>query len=226
MSRFHVEGSTLYYGDTTLGPSHLPVVDGRESGVRRYILPSHATITNLPVGDVVFWNGDWVVGVELKWAKDLVTSWRNRRLASEMRRLIEAVDVPCLATNFYGVEQEALASHGMTLQGLDKLRLDVVKLECLGVVLLERPRDAELMVYLERVATALRPKPSLLAAIAGNPKERKVLPRERVLMGVSGVGLGTAKKLLEKWGSAAEAISHWREWDVSKRVKAKEALDG
>ena len=210
---FRVSGDSLCYGDAVLGPRTALFVDSGElkgavDGIVRLNTPHRI--------DMVFCAGERVVGVECKLPQDLLSSHASKRLARQMRVLLDVVDVACLGLR-------GLPGGGFTAWA-QPLWNDLVRLQALGVVLLPLSSNdlyvpAQFAEYSEFLSGGRAP----LAAVAGTDKARRVSRGPGwFLKMLKGVGPVAAAKLHGKFGSTRAALNatadEWRELKVSQKV--------
>ena len=163
--------------------------------------------------DIMFTADGKTVGIESKKPDDLVSSARSRRLARQLRALMETVDVPCLM----------LRGGWPALDWKWEVPLDVyvvlVSAQMMGVVILPGPEEAALLVpWLEAYRPVLLGKAKARIALAGSDKKRP----PSLLRAIPGVGEKLEKKLLAAFGSVKEALlAGDKEW---KRAGAKQSV--
>ena len=160
--RYEVRSDGLYFGEGRLGPASALYVDQAElpsltpsEGVVRLRLPERV--------DWVFVAGKRVVGVEAKKPRDLVSSVREKRLARQLRTLLEVVDVVCL-----GLRQGHHDGGGYEDDVLEYL----VQAQICGVVLIWVPEsDSEVLASLARYRPWFEEgNRGALAALAGSDR--------------------------------------------------------
>lgn len=207
--RYHVESGKLYFADRCLGPAtSLYISSVEKQEVKEAMSGDGVRFCYLPYGDWIMANDKWVIGVESKKPIDMIRSWKSKRLAKQLRGLVNAVDVPCLAVDFDLFNMDwtyYFDSKEDEKIGLDKLRIDMVKLQMLGVKIFPRPEDREVVGFLAELRRLLLPTSGLLSVLSGSPKIRGT-PSMKLLMAIDGVGPTMAKKLLEQFGTAARAL--------------------
>ena len=193
--KFRVEADCLWYGERLLGPSSGLYADtkelaslGESDGVKHLHMPRRV--------DIVFVAGTRVVGAESKKPSDLISSTMSRRLARQMRTLIEVVDVPTL------VLRGGLPGQMFDEVSLHEVLVNLVRLQCLGVVLLpcatsDKGVLEDLALYRTFLADGSR---SALAAIAGTDKDKKK-GGVGLLERIKGVGPARSAKLRTRFGS-------------------------
>ena len=200
--KFRVEADCLWYGERLLGPSSGLYADtkelaslGESDGVKHLHMPRRV--------DIVFVAGTRVVGVESKKPSDLVSSTMSRRLARQMRTLIEVVDVPALVLRggFPGWSQI------FNEISLREALVNLVRLQCLGVVLLpcsltDKGALEDLALYRTFLADGSR---SALAAVAGTDKDKKK-GGVGLLERIRGIGPARAAKLRTRFGSTVGVL--------------------
>ena len=148
--------------------------------------------------DCVFTAGDLVIGGESKRAQDLVDSTRSRRLARQMRVLIDNVDIPALLLRSYLPDFNSL-------DNLDVM-FNLLCLQQLGVRILPLPYESHAaLTYLLRYREALvNDSRTPLSAIRGSD-ERKV-EGGSLLRKIKGIGPTMEAKLREEFGSTLAVL--------------------
>lgn len=215
MDRFSVTDDGLYYGTRRLGHRDGLYVDtselkslGKKDGVARLVMPHRI--------DAVFAAGSRVVGAESKRPGDLVTSTRSGRLGRQTTTLLETVDVPVLLMrNWPNVDDPAIAD----------VVVNLVRLECLGVLLLPCPTDDEgVLAFLREYRTFLADgSRAALAAIAWTDRRRVAEPygQGRFLRNIKGLGTAMKERLYEHFGSTRAVLNATEEELRAAKVPAK-----
>ena len=149
--------------------------------------------------------------VQEKKVKDLESSWKSRRLQSQLRTMLKE--------NPDGVNVLGLRASGsvpsiqemLWLDLRDEILIDLMKWQALGGYVGFLPSGAERV--LETLITwrsVLQPTQSLFTVIAGSPKRLlpdDLTPVEKALVGLgAGIGPVAAKKLTAKLGQSLRSI--------------------
>ena len=186
----------------------------RAVGVKRRLNPKRI--------DIMFEAEGRTVGIESKKPDDLVSSTRSRRLARQLRALVETVDVPCLM----------LRGGWPQVDWKWEVPLDVyvvlVSAQMMGIIILPGPEmDADLVPWLEMYRPVLLGKARARIALAGSDRKRP----PSLLRAVPGVGEGLERKLLAAKGSVREVLlasdEDWRRAGATKgTIAARERAMG
>lgn len=206
---YTVRNGALYFNEVKLGPSNALYADrgelrtlGEEDGVRHLQTPGRI--------DIIFVAGERVVGAESKKPDDLVTSTLDRRLARQMRMIMRLTDVPAL------ILRGNLPDFNDW--GFADVIVNLVRLQCLGVVLLPCPsRDEEARDRLAEYRTFLASgSRSALAAVSGS--DNKLKRPGTIVSRVSGLGAGRADALMRL------AIEKSTDEELAKAVAGKKMV--
>lgn len=215
--KFNVRNNVLYHGETGMGLALGLYVDSKElstlsqaAGVCHLMMPHRI--------DAVFCVGGRVIGVESKCTADLVTSWRGKRLARQVRILREEVDVPVVLIR---VSPGASGEFFFELNNHTNLALDLARLQMMGVlVVFSRDRDRAVLDTYNELKKFVAGQRNVLAAVAGHDRAK---PPQRdagwFLQHLKGIGPETASRLHRQYGSTHTALDAWPTWKVSERVK-------
>ena len=196
---FQLSEHHLYFDGKKLGPRAALYVDSAEFmgldkryGVVRMVMPLRI--------DAVFIAGDAVVGCESKKVKDLIDSTRSRRLARQVRTLVENVDIPTVLVRGEFPDFN-------TVEFLDVMR-NLVCLQRLGVTLLPLPLDSvTALEFLSEYKKVLMPESrTMLSAVRGDDK-RKVDEKQSLLKSIKGVGSVLDGSLLATFGTPLQVLS-------------------
>ena len=195
---FEVGDGLLFHDGVSLGsasalyadPGELPGL-GTTDGVVHMTMPFRI--------DCVFVVGDKVVGCESKRPQDLVDSTRNRRLARQIRTLIEQTDIPTLLIR--GVMPDFNSTPNMDIMQ------NLVCLQQIGVTLLPCPYDSHLTLqYLARYRNALNPDSRTpLSAIRGSDTRKR--EDTSLLRRIRGVGPALEERLLASFATPIGVLS-------------------
>ena len=184
---FTVSDGQLWFNDTSLGSSKALYADSQEFpgvGVADGVIHRHMPLRI----DAVFVVGGKVVGCESKKPQDLVDSTRCRRLARQMRTLLEHTDIPTLLLR--GAMPEFTTSENMDVMN------NLVCLQQLGVTLLPTPVSSKLALqFLAGYRRALTPDSRTpLSALRGTDEKKRA--EGTLLRSIKGVGARLEEKLL------------------------------
>ena len=213
---FTIKGKEVWYKNKVLGPKTALHVDKDElkyataAGIKR-----HPTMP-LRV-DMVMCAAGKVIGIESKLPQDLIDSQKKRRLARQMRALLNECDIACLMVrglpDYMGCSME-----------FQSLWNDLVRLQALGVIILPASQDHDDIVkQLAKYAEFLTDKKAPLAAIAGTDKKKlKKSDKGWFLTGLKQLGSVTAMRLHDHFGSTKAALNasdkEWQALKVSKKL--------
>jgi hypothetical protein len=231
--RYHTHHNKLWFGSRLLGPSSglyldagdFPGLRGRD-GTRHLRMPGRV--------DIVFVAGSKVVGLESKKASDLVTSQGSRRLSRQMRTLVGLVDVPGLLLRGLPL-YDADLGFGSALLGTPQrpgVWDDLVRLQCLGVVLLPGPADdVDIPQWLATYRPTLADSRNVLSVFARTDSRREQSRQPGwFLKNLVGVGDVLATKLHTRFGSTAAALrasdEAWKQQGTGPKIieRRKEAM--
>jgi ERCC4-type nuclease len=205
---FTITNGAICYDGRELGPTSSLLVDRNEpeftacgpSGLGRF-----DSVVHIPMPrrvDYIFTAGDKVVGVESKKPEDFTASSDERRLARQMRTLLQEVDVACLMLR------------PLTAPPRLDLWQALVKLQCLGVVILPGPQDS---LNIGRVLASYRPSLAdgrvVLSVLAGTDRHRERPTRTPgwFLRNIRGIGPALAQNLHTRHGSTRAVFTSSRE---------------
>jgi len=149
----------LLLGERILGPATTMYIDSRQHD---YGLPVDAQKCQLPVGDILMVNqvGQLIL-IEEKKPPDLVNSWFSHRMQRQLRRIALEADIGVLGLR-----------GGLPDIWLEKLALDLVKMQVLGVVLAWLPdTPGDYWDMLRALRATLQPGRHLLSPLAGHDKQ-------------------------------------------------------
>ena len=228
---FKLHDNQICYNDRPLGPASCLLADYNElvglteaDGVRHLTMPKRI--------DLVFAAGRKVVAVESKQQGDLVSSHANRRLARQIRTMLQEADVACLLWRGMGSELAYLTN---------QLVVDLVSWQTLGVVILPGPVadsrvPATLGSYKRLLAGGASPLASIVrwdTATEGGRDRRRASQAAPgwFLRYIKGVGSVTAGRLHGRFGSTGAALAatddEWLAAGANRGILArrKEAMD-
>lgn len=194
MSRITIKDGSFMFREKALAPSSAVVAywqeAPREEGVLHCQTPYRI--------DYLMAVGERVVGIESKRPQDLVSSYRARRLARQMRILMRAVDIPCLM-----LRENAWPKDEWVEDTPMELYRDLVRLQMLGVVLLPGPSlDKDILPWLNGYRLVLEGTRNVMYAVAGTDRPRP----KSLLRAIRGVGAKLEERLLARYGSVRLAL--------------------
>lgn len=155
--------------------------------------------------DLLFCADDKLVGVECKRPDDFVTSWQARRLARQVKTLLEYCDIAIV-----GVRGVLATAKPYKPVNWERLWSDVVGWQLQGVIFLEMPESDQgihrYMVHLKEMLS--RDNPSA-RALAGSDRGRSMRERNPgwYLRRIPSIGPTASVKLIEHFGTVAKALS-------------------
>ena len=199
---FTITNGAICHDGRELGPASSLLVDRNEPSIE---IAGFDSITHLPMPrrvDYVFTAGSKVVGVESKKPEDFTASSDERRLARQMRTLLQEVDVACLMLR------------PLTAPPRLDLWAALVKLQCLGVVILPGPQDQH---NIGRVLASYRPSLAdgrvVLSVLTGTDRRREHPSRTPgwFLRNIRGIGPALAQNLHTRHGSTRAVFASSRE---------------
>jgi hypothetical protein len=238
VERYHVRDDGLYFGARRLGSTTGLYADAGDfpglkgcAGVRVKRTPGRI--------DLVFVAGDKVVGLESKRPSDLMSSQSSGRLARQVRKMRDIVDVPGVLLRglpqiptFNGLVYEWPEEYLQESPDRPGLWDDLVRLQMLGVMLLPGPiSDSAIPKWLQVYRPILADTRNVLSVLARSDHQQ-VKSRQPgwFLTWLKGIGPATAAKLHVKFGSTRAALNasdqEWKDMGVGNKVieRRKEAM--
>ena len=154
--------------------------------------------------DLLFCADDKVVGVECKKPEDFVKSWQGRRLARQVKTLLQECDIAVVAVK--GVISSAKPYKPVNWE---QLWAEIVGWQIAGVIYIEVPEsDKGVLRYIVNLKRMLSSTNPVARSLAGTDKRP---PRERrpgwLLRRIPAIGPTVSVRLIEHFGSAGKVFS-------------------
>lgn len=213
--RFTVVDDQIVLGDKVIGPANALLADGQELkglGEKQGVKHTRMAYEGVHI-DMMMAVGDVVIGIEGKKPDDLRTSHTSRRLAKQIKALLESCDIAVLLVRpVWSLYKRKTAEPNFPLFKA------LAEWQGLGVYVLPGPTaDADVPSWLNFYRAVLKPRTEYLLALEGTDSPLVTKDERKsdgyLLHGVHGLGSKQFKKLREAYGSTFEAlVSSDAEW--------------
>jgi len=206
MTFFHQTGNELYYEDRLVGTTQgLSFASGEP--VAQYACPEDMTgvaLAPLPGSDLLFVARGQTFGVERKTWSDLCTSRWSGHLTEQLGRMLEQFDVTLLCMETEVIWRHKQSSHDINMS--DSMQTMLLDWQDLGVRMIQTANMEHTVDYVRKLhkkyATRTASEP------VRQPKRLVSVPIEiQMLMRIPGIGVKTAERLLEKYGTLRNLLA-------------------
>ena len=203
---YYVEQDSIWWDGKELAPVSSILVDVNQQSLKPYIeatKPDDIKLARLPVGDYVFVGATGaIVVVEEKRLRDLVESWKARRLQRQLRHVAMAGDVAILALRGFGSNMFELWEAD---DFLDEVWMDVLRWDlALGNVGFLPADDGAVLASLRQWRAICQDGPHFFRAVSGDDRHRKLKPlsptANALMRSVDHVGREMAPRIAAHFG--------------------------